>query len=195
MDLDLSKLGGQFSGARMGLCRVCRDLTVLPAFGEGRCFVCTSDEVGEYEWVPQNQIIIPTSDMILITDEVLELFEEAQQSVPAYKVIASMMGPNGSVQVRRDAVGTGCGRVVEVRRAGLWEPKRHHWNIIPVSQRVARGADRRSALNAYYKELRDAHAAVGLCVHCLTPALPDRTVCEQHMARVKSRYETWKSTG
>lgn len=193
MDLDLSKLGGQFSGARMGPCRVCRDLTVLPSFGDGRCFGCTSDEAGEYEWLPQKQIIIPSSEVMLVSDEVLELFNEAQQAVPAYKVIAGMMGSNGSVQVRRDALGSGSGGLVQVRREALWRPRR--WGITPVSQRIVGGIDARTAISQYHKDLGRAHRAAGLCIHCVTPALPGLSACERHMARVKARYLRWKAEG
>lgn len=181
MDLDLSKLGGQFVGARMGRCLVCRDLTVLPAFGDGRCLVCTTDEIGETEWIPQRQILFREPDELEVHRDIVEIFDEAQRSVPAFKVIAGMLGPKGSVQIRR---------------SGLWLPHNRRWSkLTPPSQRMAGGMGIRAAVNSYYKDLRQAHLALGLCGNCTRPALPGLTICDDHMAPLRAKYRDRQHLG
>lgn len=173
-NLDLTNLGGQFSGARIGHCRVCRDCTVLPAFGDDRCFGCTTDEIDEAEWVPQKQVLLRESEFLVVHRDILEIFDEAQQLVPAYKVVAGMTGPGGSVQIRRH---------------GLWLPQSRRWrDVLVPSERMKQGHGIRSAINSYYKDLRKAHAAAGLCFHCSRVAAPGVTYCEHHQAQYKARY-------
>jgi hypothetical protein len=180
-DLDLTQLGGQFSGARMGPCRVCRDITVLPAFGDGRCFGCTTDEIGETEWVPQKQIHFHEDEFLLVHKEILEIFDEAQQRVPAYKVVADLSGDNGSVQVRRHS---------------LWLPRNRRWaSVVVPSERVEQGQSIRSAMSGYLRDLRKAHLAAGLCGQCVSPALPGLSLCEKHMAPIRARYLDKKVSG
>lgn len=165
----------------MGPCRVCRDITVLPAFGDGRCFGCTTDEIGETEWLPQKQVLFHEDEFLLVHREILEIFDEAQQRVPAYKVVAELTGRDGSAQVRRH---------------GLWLPRNRRWaDVVVPSERMKDGLGERAAINAYYRDLRKAHAAVGLCIHCTDQALPGLTLCEKHMSPIRARYLEKKATG
>lgn len=180
MDLDLSKLGGQFSGARMGHCRVCRDCTVLPSFGDGRCFGCTSDELGETEWVAQRRILIRDSETLSVGAEVLEIFEEAQRSVPAFKIVAGMLGPKGSVSIRRHS---------------LWVAHRRSWGFPTPRALIAQGLRPNEAVATYYRNIRSARQADGLCGACSEPAADGEKLCKKHQERLRVRYSLWVKAG
>ncbi len=76
-DLAKTKVGD----ACIGACRTCLDITVIPAWSDGRCFGCTSNEVDEPEWIPSPNPIV-FSDVYDDNEErqcgILELFNEQQ---------------------------------------------------------------------------------------------------------------------
>lgn len=173
--------GAPLRDAKIGMCRACCDVTVLPAFANGCCLGCMSNGLADEDPTTEPRHIFYEPDA---ADPIAEIFDEAQRIVPAFRVVVGMLGPNGSMQVRH-----GPGGSMESRRAARWR----RWDVVPASERAAGGLSRRHAVNAYYKDLREAHAAAGLCIHCMTPALLGRSMCERHMAPVKQRYLAWKA--
>lgn len=169
------------TGARLGHCRVCADYTVLPAFGDGRCFGCTSDEVDEPEWQPKRQIILSEDPEFARLREILDVFEEAQGSVPAYKLVAAMLGPNGSFNVQRH---------------GLWLPRTHlrTWCIPTPHDLMREGLARNKAFSEYARGLRKARQAKGLCGSCSAPSSPGMKTCPAHTTP-RARYLDWKTLG
>lgn len=166
----------------MGPCRVCRDVTVLPGFGDGRCFGCTTDEIGETQWELQPQILLHESEMLLVhQEEILEIFDEAQRSVPAYKVVLGKPVADGAIHIRRH---------------GLWLPRNRRWaHVQRPSERMKAGFSTRHAINSYYRDLRKAHHALGLCIHCTEPAVTGQTLCGKHRSRTQRTYLDRKAAG
>lgn len=182
--------GAPLRDAKMGMCGACGDVTVLPAFANGCCFGCMSAGLADEEPIAEPRHVFYEHDA---ADPIAEIFAEAQISVPMHKVIANMLGPNGSMIVRGGPLLLR--RAVVARQARARCESRSRWGIVPASLRVTGAVSARSAINAYYKDLRAAHLAVGLCIHCITQALPGLTICEKHYAPIKAKHSARKAAG
>lgn len=167
---------GSLAGARLGPCRVCRDRTVLPAFGDGRCLGCTTDEIDEHEPIVAPALIPREPEQASPRDEIAAIFAEAQLQVSTIKALR------------------GIGATTRFG-AGWTRRGQRHWGITTVPQFQAGGLSQRDAATRYAKGLRKAHRAAGICLNCSRAPAPGHTMCVVCIGSSRATYLNRKETG
>lgn len=173
------------SGAKMGHCRVCRDLTVLPGFADGCCLGCMSSEGHESASnIATARIVFNESDFDPQETEINELFREAQYLVPASKLVAACLSKDG----------------FSVGHCGIWLPdnqgqsRRRKWSCPTPMALMLNGLSIRKANARYANDIYAERQRAGLCGSCNSEPLPGLKKCAKHTTK-RERYLNWKILG
>lgn len=151
---------------QLGPCLVCGDITVLPDCGGGRCLGCSPDQLDEPEREHDGaQLEAEPDEAEGRRADILAIFDEAQASVPPFKLIAASVGEHGSMRVDRH---------------GLW--------LSRTGPKPRRYTPRTEGEIARRKLAYAERRVLGLCGLCGEPALPGKCACAYHAFVHRPRY-------